>query len=525
MDIKDLSRVPEALFRDIVAHMPQMVWSSDAAGLVDYYNRAWREFTALEYDRLLGTGWSEVLHPDDLQRTIDRWQLSVKTGEPYEIEYRLRRGSDGTYIWHLGRALPLRDGQGTITRWFGTCTDIHAQKTAEEAIRDTKEALELANRSKDEFLATVSHELRTPLNAILGWTQLMQMGLLSPDELGEALGKIENSAKAQAQLVEDLLDVSRIINHKLRLVKAPVDLRDVVRRSVETIAASVRSARLELSTSLPTSPVTVHGDSGRLQQSVTNLLTNAVKFTPAGGRVQVELRGADGCARLSVADNGAGIDPEHLSHIFDRFHQGNATNHNGHSGLGLGLAIVRHLVELHGGDVRAQSDGPGRGAQFEITLPLLDTDTPRVGQPATPIIVQPPPTDSLVGISVLLVEDERCSGDLLATVLRKVGAEVRLASDADDGQRQLLAQRPDVLISDIALPGRDGYDLITRIRGLPDPAIAQVPAIALTAFASHDDRARAIAAGFDHYVSKPAEPADLIRAVARLSGASVAPAN
>ena len=516
MDITDLASVPPGLFHDIVEHMPQIVWVTRPDGFHEYYNRAWFDFTGLDYHTSRGGGWNLVLHPEDRQRAIDRWNLSLTTGELYEIEYRFKRASDGKYIWFLGRALPLRDASGQITRWFGTCTDIHAQKSAEEVMRDTKEALERAGKSKDEFLATVSHELRTPLNAILGWTQLMQMGLLGPDEFAAALAKIENSAKTQAQLVEDLLDVSRIINNKLRLVKEPLDLRGPIQRSVETVAASISAAGLDLRTTLPTAPVKVIADSGRIQQAVTNLLTNAVKFTPIGGRVEVELRESDGCAHISVTDTGAGIDPQQLPRIFDRFHQAHPQTRSTHSGLGLGLAIVRHLIELHGGEVHAHSDGAGHGARFEIKLPLLSGELPKPGISPGPVIVQPPPTDSLVGISVLLIEDERCTGDLLATTLRKVGAEVRVANDADDGLRQLLAQRPDVLISDIALPGEDGYDLI---------ASAQVPGIPLPPSASHAARAHAFAAGFSHYVSKPAEPADLIRAVARLSGAAVAPAS
>jgi signal transduction histidine kinase len=294
---------------------------------------------------------------------LDRWTRSLVTGETYDVEFRLRRAADGEYRWHLGRALPMRDPEGRIVKWFGTNTDIDDQKRLYRVAQE-------ANRAKDEFLATLSHELRTPLTSIMGWAEMLSLGILDEAARRHAVEVIEKSARSQAQLIADLLDVSRISAGRLRLDVRPVELRPIIEAAADVVrpAADARSIRLDLKFD-PKDCCRVSGDPDRLQQIVWNLLSNAVKFTPEGGRVSVRTAAVGNQAEMTVTDTGPGIPPEFLPHVFDRFRQ--AENHmtRAHGGLGIGLSIVRHLVELHGGTVRAESEGEGRGATFRVRLP------------------------------------------------------------------------------------------------------------------------------------------------------------
>jgi signal transduction histidine kinase/CheY-like chemotaxis protein len=398
---------------------------------------------------------------------------------------------------------------------------------AEQAAREEAESLareaEEANRSKDEFLATLSHELRTPLNAMLGWSQLLRMGNLPDEEFDQGLETIERNARVQAQLVEDLLDLSRIISGKLRLEVGPVDLPATIEAALDSVRPAAEAKAIRIIPVIDAHAGAIRGDANRLQQVVWNLLSNAIKFTPHDGEVQVTLTGADGQAEVSVSDTGEGIPQEFLPHVFDRLRQADASITRKHGGLGLGLSIVRHLVELHGGTVAAQSRGVGRGATFTVRLPVagrgrdeavaLAPVEERAEQPAARRAVMP----SLAGVHVLVVDDEPDARGLIAHVLRQCGAEVSLASAAEEAIAALQERRPDVLLSDIGMPGEDGYSLIRRVRSLPDAQLAHTPAIALTAFARVEDRARALREGFQLHVSKPVEPAALANAVAELA--------
>ena len=385
---------------------------------------------------------------------------------------------------------------------------------------------------KDEFLATVSHELRTPLTSIMGWVHMLRTETLDEKTQAMAIETVERNAKSQAQLIEDILDVSRIITGKLRLQVGVVDLLSIVQAAIDTVrpAAQVKDLELQLRTQLPPDERIVRGDPGRLQQVVWNLLANAIKFTPKGGRVDVTLEPAGpeqaGSARLAVRDSGQGIEPDFLPFVFDRFRQADGTMTRKHGGLGLGLAIVRHLVELHGGSVRAKSSGPGQGAVFTVILPreILPTAVvPGLSASAGSSAERPArPADSpdpapLRGLSILIVDDVPDTLRMLATLLEDAGARVFSAESARAALALIPQHRPDVLVSDLAMPGEDGFSLIAKVRALPPELGGEIPAIALTAHVRLADRARALSAGFQMFIAKPLEPQELISVLGDLT--------
>jgi len=365
-EVRAAAEANEQRYRFLAEAIPVQVWTAQPDGALDYVNQRAIEYFSRTAADIVGDNWQQVIHPDDLDACLERWQRALGTGEIYEVEFRLQRASDETYRWHLGRALPMRDAEGRIIRWFGTNTDIDDQKRLYRLAQE-------ANRAKDTFLATVSHELRTPLTSMMGWAELLKLGMLDEKRQRHALDVIESSARAQAQLIGDLLDISRIISGKLRLEVQPTELAPVIEAAIDVVhpAADARSIQLVARISGSRNAV-VSGDPDRLQQVVWNLLSNAVKFTPEGGRVEVSLkRTADAHAEITVRDNGTGISPDFLPHVFEHFRQANSTSTRTHGGLGIGLAIVRRLIELHGGTVEAESEGEGRGATFCVKLPLL----------------------------------------------------------------------------------------------------------------------------------------------------------
>ncbi len=407
-----------------------------------------------------------------------------------------------------------------------SATDLSDLKRSEEELRAAKEEAEraraeaeAANRMKDQFLAALSHELRGPVHAIAGWIQLLRSGQLDAAKRARALDVIERNAKAQAQLIGDLLDISRVISGKLRLDTRPVYPVESVEAALATVlpAAEARGVRVERFLDPGAGPVLADPD--RLQQIVINLLGNAVKFTPAGGWVEIRLEEAGGGVRIQVRDSGEGIDPELLPHVFDSFRQADASTTRQQGGLGLGLAIVRQLVELHGGSVSAESPGPGQGAVFTVSLPLL---RPREATKELPILTQSvsgaaPSSPPLAGLRVLAVEDDESTLDALTELLSIQGADVVPAASVSQALKSLQGFDPDVLVSDIGMPERDGYDLIREIRALGHDAM-DLPAVAVTAFASPEDRQRALAAGFQVHLAKPVDPRELTSVIAELAG-------
>lgn len=403
----------------------------------------------------------------------------------------------------------------------------HAEQERETLLSSERAAraeAERANRFKDEFLATLSHELRTPLQAIIGWTQLLKTDSLSPEEVTEAVAIIERNAQAQSQMIADLLDVSRINSGKLRLDVQSVDVALIIEAALTAIMPAAAAKGIRLLKQLDTSAGPIVGDPSRLQQVIWNLVSNAVKFTPKNGRIQVTLQRRDSFVEVGVADDGPGIEPDLLPRIFDRFRQGDASTTRVNGGLGLGLAIAKQLTELHGGSITAESV-PGKGAQFHLQLPIqavapIDTalsftenaQPDKMVEPGVPAITEPPPAVSLRGIRILLVDDNHDSRRMLARTLQNANAVTEDVASAAEAMAIVEEFRPHILISDLGMPDRDGYDLIKTIRELGHA----FPAIALTGFARSEDRQRTMLSGFQSHLAKPVDYRDLLATVATL---------
>jgi signal transduction histidine kinase len=395
-----------------------------------------------------------------------------------------------------------------------------SEQEARKTVEGARRAAEDANRLKDEFLSTVSHELRTPLTAINGWALMLRAGRLDAAQAARALETIVSSAKSQNQLINDLLDVSRIITGKMRLDVAPIKLTSVIEAAVDAVRPAAEAKGIRLSALVSPAVETVSGDAERLQQVVWNLLSNAVKFAPKGGSVEVRLERVDLHVEIVVSDNGQGIKPEFLPYVFERFRQEEGGTNRQHGGLGLGLAIVRHIVELHGGTVGATSEGPGKGATFTVSLPiaqgrLAPPDELRDRAAGGRSAPQDPP--SLVGVRALFVDDEADARELITIMLAQGGAEVRTAVSATEALATCDEWRPDVLISDIGMPGGDGYSLMKELRARESERGGHIPAIALTAYGRREDRRRALSAGYESYVPKPVDPTELLAEVASLT--------
>jgi len=550
-------RQSEENYRFLADTIPEMVWTKDAEGKTTYVNQRWQEYTGLSLEETAGYGWRKVLHPDDLEISAQLWTEALQNGTPYEAEHRYLRAADGTYRWHLVRGLPIKDDQGRVVKWFGTCTDIHQQKQIDEEraqILEREKAARLeaeaANRIKDEFLAVLSHELRSPLNPILGWAKLLKTRKFDEAATFRALDTIERNAKLQIQLIDDLLDVSRILRGKLCLNFAAFDLAIIINAAIETVKLAAQDKSIEIDLHIEPNVGKVLCDFNRLQQVVGNLLNNAVKFTPAGGQVDIRLsvgrgqggqedkrtRGQGGQGRISppspplphttlpvstyaeitITDTGKGISSEFLPHVFEYFRQADSSTTRNHGGLGLGLSIVRHLVELHGGTVTAESPGEGRGATFIVRLPLIEESSKQEKENKA----EAENTNSLplAGIRILLVDDEIDTRDFMSFLLQQDGATVSEASSASEALEAFAQSPPDILLSDLGMPLVDGYSLMAQIRSMSPEQGGQIPAIALSAYAGESDRDRAFAAGFQKHVAKPVEPTELLALIIDLLG-------
>ena len=666
--------VGEERFRSIVETHADMVWVADWNGHMRHVIPSWCALTGQKPEEMLGMGWVDVIHPDDLARTAQLWADALANRRRFEAEFRVRKASGG-WATLTSRGIPLLRPDGRIREWVGTTIDVTTRHREEEALRilsggaaalsntldykatlravgemaiptfadvcivdlldesgtlqrvevagniedevlaefrrmgprtdpesPVQEALrtrrsvlrervpaavklemagnpdylrlferlsptslvcaplvargrllgvisfltvrsgrrferldlglveelarraalamdnaelyrraEEASRAKDEFLATVSHELRTPLASILGWTRLLRRGGLSPEKQTRALDTLERNARAQTRLVEDLLDVSRIVSGKTRINVETADLGRIVEAAIDSIRPGAEGRGIQLQASVE--PCTLSGDPERLHQILWNLLSNAVKFTPRGGRVSVSLAVRERTAVLMVSDTGQGIPAEFLPHVFERFRQADATTTRAYGGLGLGLAIVRHLVELHGGMVSASSPGEGQGATFTVQLPLSATLPLERATAERPIASGA----ALAGLRLLVVEDEPDTREMVASTLESHGAHVVALSGAEEALRWLATQRADLLVSDVAMPRMDGCTLIREIRRTGPAWAAAIPAVALSAFARPEDRRRALEAGFQDYLTKPVEPEVLVARVAALA--------
>lgn len=524
-------RESEERFRKLSEKVRVIPWESDPmSGRFSYVGP--QSVDLLGYpleDWYADNFWEDRIHPEDREWVVQFCKDSSAHLDNYEFEYRMLK-ADGQTLWLYDLVNVVRDEDGPkLLRGF--MIDITERKRAEserEQLLAREQAAraeaEAANRMKDEFLATLSHELRTPLNAMLGWTQLLRTRKFDETTSQRALETIDRNTKSLAQLIEDVLDVSRIITGKLRLNVRPVALVSVIEAAIETVAPASEAKNIQIEPILDHSAGSVLGDSNRLQQVVWNLLSNAVKFTPKGGRVAIILERSNSQIQIKVSDTGQGISPDFLPYVFERFRQADGATTRSHGGLGLGLAIVRHLVELHGGRVRAESEGEGKGATFIVTLPLMAVRPPSIEpHQAQPTVedgapeIAPP---SLDGLRVLVVDDEPDARELIATMLAQYGADVTAVDSARAALEALQQLNPNVLVSDIGMPQEDGYSLIRKVRMLDAAQGGRVPAVALTAYARAEDRTQALLSGFQLHVPKPVNPAELAAVVANLVGRS-----
>jgi len=704
---EDTLRQSEEVLRALANTIPQLAWMAQADGAIVWFNERWFDYTGTTPDQVVGWGWQETCEPSVLPAVMERWTASLKSGEPFEMEFPIR-GGDGKYRWFLTRGNPVRDREGKVLHWFGTNTDVDQVKRAEQALREESHVLELLNSTgttlastrdlrsllqavtdaatniagarhgaflyhgrdsgdgklfslftvssaspadfeafgepgasglfgpaltgqgvlrsddilfdarfqaqpsahpplrsylavpvvahsgealgtlffghpeagvfserterivrgiaaqaavaidnarlyeaaqraaeerkvllenerqaraeaervsnmKDEFLATLSHELRTPLSAILGWAQVLRRGSRDQNDLQRGLQTIERNARSQAQLIEDLLDMSRITSGKVLLDMQTVAPAGFIDAAIDTVrpAADAKNIRIEKHYTLDAGMVA--GDPARLQQVVWNLLSNAIKFTPRDGQVDIDLGRNESNVLITVRDNGAGIRPEFITHVFERFRQADASMTRRHGGLGLGLAIVKQLIEQHGGTVRAESAGEGQGASFTIELPLAKQQAPVPRSARSAMILPTPSTPEMTvldlsGVDALVVDDDRDARELIKRILNDCGATVRIAASARDAIALFTEAPPQLLISDLGMPEVDGFELLDWVRQLPRAQGSQVPAIALTAFARSEDRLRALESGFSAHISKPVEPSELIATVACVVG-------
>jgi PAS domain S-box-containing protein len=707
---EDSLRQSEEVLRALANSIPQLAWMAQADGAIVWFNERWYEYTGTSAEQMTGWGWQSVHDPEVLPLVLQRWNESIRTGQPFDMEFPIR-GADGQYRWFLTRVNAVRDRLGQVVRWFGTNTDVDQVKRVQQALRDESNVLELLNSTgsalarqrdlrsllqtvcdaatgisgarfgaffyngtdsagepirlhavsgagtdqfaalgqpgatgltgptlrgeavlrsdditadmrygqsaphfgvppghpalrsylavpvvarsgevlgrlmfghpeaaifterterivggiaaqaavaidntrlyeaaqraaeerealleserlaraeaertsqmKDEFLATLSHELRTPLSAILGWAQVLRRGTRDAADLQRGLQTIERNARAQAQLIEDLLDMSRITSGKVLLDMQTLAPAVFIDAAIETVRPAAEAKNIRLERHYDPGTGMIAGDPARLQQVIWNLLSNAIKFTPRDGLVQIHSRPAGANVEIAVSDSGAGIAPAFITHVFERFRQGDASTTRQHGGLGLGLSIVKHLIEQHGGTVAVSSEGEQRGACFTVELPAASPQLIAARPDRAPYSPPSPLTPDIVlrdlsGVKVLVVDDEPDARDLIKRILSDCNATVTTAPNAHAALESFRAAPPDVLVSDLGMPGMDGFELLAQVRALGSAAGGDLPAVALTAFARSEDRLRALKAGFAAHISKPVEPTQLIATVANM---------
>jgi PAS domain S-box-containing protein len=491
---RELQRASEVQFETLADTLPLLAWYADPDGFVPWYNQRWYEYIGAPLGQLGGWTRDDFIHPEELERVNTKWQAALASGEPWEDVFRLRR-HDGEMRWFLSRAVPLRDRSGRAVRWFGTNVDIDHQKHAEAAAA-------AASRAKDEFLAMLGHELRNPLAPIL--TALDLMRLRSPDVAEQERQVIERQVKHLARLVDDLLDVSRITQGKIELKRGHFELTDIIGRAVEMASPLLEKKAHTLKVDVPSRDLMVRGDAIRLAQVVANVLTNAAKYTEDGGTVTVRAervepkgpsQGDQARVVLKITDTGIGISPEMLPRVFELFTQEHQATDRAQGGLGLGLAIARSIIIMHGGSISAQSEGMGKGSEFTIELPASNRSS-KPSQPSIPRVQEQRRTCRL-----LVVDDNQDAAELLAEALGKLGHEVRHAFDGPSALTLLGDFIPDVAVLDLGLPVMDGFELLAQIRTRLDPCPTRF--IAVTGYGQADDRRRTKEAGFHLHLVKP----------------------
>lgn len=509
-------------YRHLTEAIPIVIWQADAKGEIIYFNPAWFEFTGKSKDSVNTQMFLDSVNDEDVPDVESVWKENLLAIQPFEIEARIK-GKDKEH-WHVIRCVPELGPNNAVLGWVGSCTDIDDRKKAHEDRKHlllleqrSREEAENANRTKDEFLATLSHELRTPLNVVVGWSELLLSSDFEKKLFDEGLKGIHRNAHAQAALVNDLLDVSRIITGKLRCDMVLMNVRSLLEESLRSLQLAAISKGIIVTSEIENlRPIS--GDYGRVKQIISNILSNALKFTPKNGKITVKAKTDNGFVQIEVQDTGQGIEPEFLSQVFERFRQQDSRTTRAHGGLGLGLAIVRFLVENHGGEVEAFSEGRDKGSKFVIRFPAADAemseknlliDTNLYNYPKKSI------SQNLKGLEILAVDDVPDSVQLLSLHLGLAGAIVRTATSAKEALGKFLEKAPDLLISDIAMPNEDGFSLIRKVRGSGSEG-KNVRAIALTAFARQEERKVILEAGFDEHFPKPIEAEKLISLIQQL---------
>ena len=524
---------------------PQGIMLTDTDLNVVAWNRWLEERSGMRAKEVVGRNLLD-LYPDLRSRGLDASYRDAIAGQVRLLSQRFHgyllpmpspEFKEYAQMQQTARISPLsQDGKvvGTITilddvterviREVELQSQLEARTRLLASEKSARREAEEANRLKDEFLATISHELRTPLTAIVGWATLLRSGDLDANAAKRAVEVIYRNANSQTQLISDLLDVSRIISNKILLSISNVSLPSVLEAAIDGVRPEAGSKGVLVESTIEPEFPPIAGDAERLQQIIWNLLSNAIKFTPAGGRVSVQLRKLENDAEISVRDSGIGIDVQFLPHVFDRFRQANSATTRVHGGLGLGLSIVRELVQLHDGTVQVHSDGEGKGSVFTVRLPLAGPKTPTVAEAGIRLddVVEKLATlDAsavLRGLKILVVDDEQDTRDFVRAVLERCGSDVRTAASAQEALDFIVANRPDFVISDVGMPGEDGFSLISKLRALPADRGGETPAVALTAYARPDDRLRLLRSGFQIHVPKPVEPAELVVAIASIAG-------
>ena len=483
--------------------IPQIIWTARPDGYIDYFNRRWFEYTSLTMPASIGWNWCRMIHPDDLDRVAERWTESLESGSTYEVEYRLKRGVDGSFRWFLARGTLVLDQVGHVHKWFGTCTDIDDQKRNQQELRRANEIAETASRAKDQFLAMLSHELRTPLTPVLMIAAAASEDADTPEHLRPTFDMIRQNLELEARLIDDLLDVMRIIRGKMPYHFEVVNTHVQIARAVEICRAEADGKGLTIVTKLEASDSHVRADTARLQQVLWNLIKNAIKFTPKAGKVLIETRSTDGHFICKVIDTGIGIEPAHLSQIFNAFEQGEDAITKRFGGLGLGLAISRSIIDGHGGDLVATSQGRDQGACFTLTL-AIEASIPTVEINSENLIPGEGDSDeSNLDYRLLLVEDDVMTARIMAKLLRQNGYTVTTANSMAGGL-EVPSSEYDLLVSDIGLPDGTGLELMRIVKLRHD-----VPGIALTGFGMEEDIRKSREAGFVAHLTKPLDFAKL----------------
>ena len=483
----------EARFRALAEDMPHLVWETDPGGRATFQNAKWRDYTGLS-GPLTMENWGAVIHPQDAPSTLADWSAALEAGTEYNSFCRCLRASDGEYRWFHFKAAPVRNDPGRILRWVGTCTDVHEQRKAEEALVE-------ADRRKDEFLAMLGHELRNPLAAIRHAVRINEDASDDTAARQWASGVIDRQSAQLSRMVDDLLDVERINRGRIELRLEPLDLGSVLARAIEAVRSMMDQKGQTFAINIEEKELRVCGDAARLEQVFVNILGNAVKYTPAKGQISL-LAGQEGSdAVISVTDDGVGISPDLLPRVFDLFVQGQTSIDRAQGGLGIGLTVVRSLIEMHGGHVAVKSGGKLAGATFTVRMPLL-TEPQSHGLSAKDE-PPPPPPELPQALRVLIVDDHLDAAQTLALLLARRNCEVRVAHDGPCGIVAAREFNPDVLLLDLGLPGMDGYEMAESLRG--EPRFRDALFIAVSGYAQDADRARSLAAGFDHHCAKPVD--------------------